>query len=226
MPIHHPNIIRSPLKAIALAGMLALSLCPATTALADGIANAGPAGQPGVIDIVTHTPSWVWPLILFGLFIGWTRTRDRVVAPSRLFVMPALIGGLALHNLALSGASAGGLLGFVCGAVAGALAGTAAPRPAARRRTARGARRLGAARPGHGDHRHALRQGRRDRPASGAGAGRNLHAGRHHPVGLHRRHDGGAHDRHTPGRLPRRPAPVWLSLGPTDRAMTVRRRES
>lgn len=133
MPTHHPNIIRSPLKAIALAGMLALSLCPATTALADGIANVGPAGQPGVVDIVTHTPSWVWPLILFGLFIGWTRTRDRIVTPARLFVMPLLIGGLALHNLASSGASAGGLLGFACGAVAGALAGTAV----ARRRPAR-----------------------------------------------------------------------------------------
>lgn len=89
--------------------------------------------MPGLADILSHTPMWVWPLILYGLFVGWKRTQDRVVAPSRLFVMPALISGLALYNLIASGISASGLLGFACGAVAGAFAGAAM----ARRRPAR-----------------------------------------------------------------------------------------
>ena len=86
-----------------------------------------------IADILSHTPLWVWPLIAYGLFVGWSRTRDRVVAPSRLFIMPALIAGLALYHLLSSGLSAGGLLGFACGAAAGTLAGIAV----ARRRPAR-----------------------------------------------------------------------------------------
>ncbi|MEP6567961.1 MAG: hypothetical protein ABJB10_22720, partial [Mesorhizobium sp.] len=81
-----------------------------------------------ITDILSHTPLWVWPLIAYGLFVGWNRTKDRVVAPSRLFIMPALIAGLALYNLLSSGISAVGLLGFTCGAVVGTLAGIAVAR--------------------------------------------------------------------------------------------------
>ncbi|MEO5758785.1 MAG: DUF6622 family protein [Mesorhizobium sp.] len=112
---------------LLLAAVLTLTLSSGAFA-----ADADSHG-PGVIDILSHTPLWVWPLILYGVFIGWTRTRDRVVSPSRLFVMPVIIAGLALHNLASSGMSAAGLLGFVCGAIAGTLAGIAV----ARRRPAR-----------------------------------------------------------------------------------------
>jgi hypothetical protein len=99
---------------------------------ADAATDTG-AHMPGLVDILSHTPLWVWPLILYGLFIGWSRTRDRVVSPARLLVLPALISGLALYNLVASGISATSLAGFACGAVAGALAGTAM----ARRRPAR-----------------------------------------------------------------------------------------
>ena len=95
--------------------------------------TAADTQMPGAANILSHTPLWVWPLILYGLFIGWSRTRERVVSPFRLLVLPALVGGLALYNLVASGISATGLLGFACGAVAGALAGTAM----ARRRPAR-----------------------------------------------------------------------------------------
>lgn len=99
---------------------------------ADTVADGG-GHMPGVVDILSHTPLWVWPLILYGLFIGWSRTRDRVVSPSRLLVLPVLVTGLALYNLVASGISATALIGFACGAVAGAFAGTAM----ARRRPAR-----------------------------------------------------------------------------------------
>jgi uncharacterized membrane protein len=83
---------------------------------------------PTVLDIVSHTPVWVWPLLLYLLYIGWSRTRDRVVAPARLFVMPAAIAGLALYNLVSLEPSFSTLVGFACGAAAGALAGHAVGR--------------------------------------------------------------------------------------------------
>lgn len=111
--------------------LLAAALVP--TLDTGALAADTSAQMPGMVDIVSHTPLWVWPLILYGLLIGWSRTRDRVVSPARLLVLPVLITGLALYNLVASGISAAGLLGFACGAVAGALAGTAM----ARRRPAR-----------------------------------------------------------------------------------------
>ncbi|MGO4839398.1 DUF2306 domain-containing protein, partial [Rhizobiaceae sp. 2RAB30] len=63
-------------------------------------AAASPAATehgPTVVDIVTHTPLWVWPLLLYVLYAGWKATRDRVVAPWRLLVMPAVATGLALY---------------------------------------------------------------------------------------------------------------------------------
>ncbi|GLQ80618.1 hypothetical protein GCM10007881_41370 [Mesorhizobium huakuii] len=113
--------------------LCAAGLLPASSRIALAANIAAETQMPGAVDILSHTPLWVWPLILYGLFIGWSRTRDRVVSPSRLLVLPALVSGLALYNLVASGISATGLLGSACGAVAGALAGTAM----ARRRPAR-----------------------------------------------------------------------------------------
>lgn len=108
---------------------------PALPVLAGGLVLASSGGAlaagtdvPSAASILSHTPLWVWPLILYSLLIGWKRTQARIVSPQRLFIMPALITGLALYNLASSGISASGLLGFACGAVAGALAGMAVAR--------------------------------------------------------------------------------------------------
>ncbi|QKD00864.1 DUF6622 family protein [Mesorhizobium loti] len=120
----------TPATLVSAAGVL---LTSSRIALAADTASDGGSHMPGMADILSDTPLWVWPLILYGLFIGWSRTRDRVVSPSRLLVLPVLITGLALYNLLASGISATGLLGFACGAVAGALGGTAM----ARRRPAR-----------------------------------------------------------------------------------------
>jgi len=111
------------------AGKPALAVLATGLVLASGgIALAGGTDVLSAASILSHTPLWVWPLILYSLLIGWKRTQARIVAPQRLFVMPALITGLALYNLASSGISASGLLGFACGAVVGALAGLAVAR--------------------------------------------------------------------------------------------------
>ena len=33
--------------------------------------------QPSLLDILTHTPSWVWAVLVLVLWIGLRRTRDR-----------------------------------------------------------------------------------------------------------------------------------------------------
>ncbi|WP_171026199.1 DUF6622 family protein [Mesorhizobium comanense] len=119
----------------ALAGktiplLLAAGLLPALSGIAradDTTADAG-THMPGVGDILSHTPLWVWPLIAYGLFVGWSRTRDRVVSPWRLLVLPVLITGLAFHNFVVSGIAMAGLAGAACGAAAGAFAGAAMAR--------------------------------------------------------------------------------------------------
>lgn len=90
---------------------------------------------PSVIGVITNTPLWVWPLLVYVLYVGWNGTRDRIVALPRLMIMPAIVAGLALYNLVSAGPSATGLLGFAGGAGAGTLAGLAVARrrPAERR---------------------------------------------------------------------------------------------
>jgi uncharacterized membrane protein len=89
-----------------------------------------PAAGHGVtvLGVLQHTPIWVWAVLLYVLYVGWSRTRDRVVAPWRLLVMPAVIAGLAVWNLAASGLTPAGIAGFTCGAVAGGFAGMAVAR--------------------------------------------------------------------------------------------------
>lgn len=104
---------------------------------ADAAGSGGSASGQGatVIEIITHTPLWVWPLLLYLLYVGWKATRNRVVAPWRLLVMPAVITGLALYNLFSAGPSFAGLAAFAAGAAGGSAAGFALGlrRPAERR---------------------------------------------------------------------------------------------
>lgn len=103
----------------------------------DAIGSGGsPTGHgPTVIGIITHTPLWVWPLLLYILYAGWKATRCRVVAPWRLLIMPAVASGLALYNLFAAGPSLAGLAAFAAGAMGGGVAGFALGRrrPAERR---------------------------------------------------------------------------------------------
>ncbi len=87
-----------------------------------------------IIQIMQHTPGWVWVLLLALIYIGYLQSRTRIVAKARLFALPAAMLGLSLYSLfATFGAVHLGLLAWLAG-------GTACPAAAARPRTARGSK--------------------------------------------------------------------------------------
>ena len=55
-----------------------------------------------VVEIVTRTPLWVWPLMLFVLWLGWWGLRPRVVSPARLAILPLVGLGTSLSGIAQS----------------------------------------------------------------------------------------------------------------------------
>ena len=55
-----------------------------------------------VVEIVARTPLWVWPLMLFVLWLGWWGLRPRVVAPARLAILPLVGLGTSLSGIAQS----------------------------------------------------------------------------------------------------------------------------
>lgn len=91
-------------------------------------------------QILTHTPAYVWAILAFLVYRGVIAGSDREVAPGKLFIIPAVMLALSLHDLAgkfgfsglsvtawTAGAAAGAGLAWKLGAVrvaAGARAGT------------------------------------------------------------------------------------------------------
>lgn len=55
-----------------------------------------------VFEIVARTPFWVWPLMLFVLWLGWWGLRPRVVSPARLAILPFVGLGTSLSGIAQS----------------------------------------------------------------------------------------------------------------------------
>jgi hypothetical protein len=47
--------------------------------------------MPFAYQIVVNTPLWVWPLMLFVLWLGWRGLQPRVMPPARLAILP-LVG--------------------------------------------------------------------------------------------------------------------------------------
>lgn len=86
------------------------------------------ANIPSLLDIVTHTPLWVWPLILCALYAGWACTRDRIMSPARLFALPVIFVALDVFELVRGGLSWPTAGGVACGVVAGVLSGLVAAR--------------------------------------------------------------------------------------------------
>ncbi|MCO6188069.1 DUF6622 family protein [Rhizobium sp. L1K21] len=43
-----------------------------------------------LVGIVTHTPIWVWAILAALVYRGWTMTRDRVIHPISLMLIPAI----------------------------------------------------------------------------------------------------------------------------------------
>lgn len=74
-----------------------------------------------IVQIMQHTPAWVWMLLVALIFLGYLQSRTRAVPMARLFALPAAMVGLSLYSLfATFGATR---LGFVAWLAGGILAG-------------------------------------------------------------------------------------------------------
>lgn len=55
-----------------------------------------------LLQIVTNTPLWVWPLLLLVLWLGWYGLRPRILPPQRLAILPLVSLGTSLAGIAQS----------------------------------------------------------------------------------------------------------------------------
>ena len=58
--------------------------------------------MPSVYQIVVNTPLWVWPLMLFVLWLGWYGLQPRTMPPARLAILPLVGLGTSLAGIAQS----------------------------------------------------------------------------------------------------------------------------
>lgn len=82
-----------------------------------------------IINILSHTPVWVWGLLAALIALGHSQTRQRRVAPWRLLLLPLVLLGLGLWSMA-PGFIALPLAALVWLVALGAAAALAAGRPA------------------------------------------------------------------------------------------------
>ncbi len=53
-----------------------------------------------IVNILSHTPVWVWGLLAALMALGVSQTRQRHVAPWRLLMLPLVLLGLGLWSMA------------------------------------------------------------------------------------------------------------------------------
>lgn len=95
---------------------------------AQPVATAAPgAGSAGLLQIVSGTPLWVWPLLAYVLWRGWRMSRDRDTRLRQLVVMPLIMLGLSLYGL-VAHLTLVSLAAYLVGAGFGAAAGQAIAR--------------------------------------------------------------------------------------------------
>jgi hypothetical protein len=58
--------------------------------------------MPSAYQIVVNTPLWVWPLMLFVLWLGWLGLRPRTLPPARLAILPLVGLATSLAGIAQS----------------------------------------------------------------------------------------------------------------------------
>jgi len=54
--------------------------------------------MPSPLDIVLHTPLWVWPLLALVVWLGWWARRPRTVRPLRLAALPLVGLGVTISG--------------------------------------------------------------------------------------------------------------------------------
>lgn len=72
-----------------------------------------------LVGILSHTPVWVWAIMAALVYRGWTMTRDRVVQPLSLMVIPAVFVLLDVAKLVAYDADKQSLLLTFIGALVG-----------------------------------------------------------------------------------------------------------
>ncbi|HYI04772.1 MAG TPA: hypothetical protein VD858_07765 [Reyranella sp.] len=58
--------------------------------------------MPSAYQIVVNTPLWVWPLMLFVLWLGWYGLQPRIMPPARLAILPLVGLATSLAGIAQS----------------------------------------------------------------------------------------------------------------------------
>jgi hypothetical protein len=58
--------------------------------------------MPSIYQIVVNTPLWVWPLMLFVLWLGWRGLQARTMPPARLAILPLVGLATSLAGIAQS----------------------------------------------------------------------------------------------------------------------------
>ena len=51
-----------------------------------------------LLEIISHTPTWVWGIFLLLLWLGLSQSVDRTVTLRRVIVLPIAMTGLSLHG--------------------------------------------------------------------------------------------------------------------------------
>jgi len=84
-----------------------------------------------IVQILQHTPAWVWMLLAALLYLGYLQSRTRAVPKARLFALPAAMVGLSLYSLSATfGATRLGFAAWVAGGILAGLLYRAFGRPA------------------------------------------------------------------------------------------------
>ena len=51
-----------------------------------------------LLEIITHTPTWVWGIFALLLWLGLSQSVDRQVTLRRVILLPIAMTGLSLHG--------------------------------------------------------------------------------------------------------------------------------
>jgi hypothetical protein len=71
--------------------------------------------MPSAYQIVVNTPLWVWPLMLFVLWLGWRGLQPCVLVPARLAILPLVGLVTSVAGLAQSPQPGPALAGWASG---------------------------------------------------------------------------------------------------------------